>query len=173
MPPAQRPKIVKVLREFGELLLNFAIAGFVTNILGSEFRFHRDAVDWHLVIKRDLVDAAIAFALGYFVYHRWRFASAKWLWVAGICLFAQRAVRFGFEQHGPLSVLNGSKSLYWEMSGVGCLSDRSVCPDLVYTFTLLRTIFYSAGAWFCLWFRRYESAALPNLKNAILALRRT
>jgi hypothetical protein len=42
----------------------------------------------------------------------------------------------------------------------------------VYTVPLLRTAFYSGGAFFCLWFMKYESTALPTLGKAILALRR-
>lgn len=151
-------------------LLNFAIAAVLTNFLRNDFRLHHESPA-AFVMKEYAMNAAIAFALGYFVYRRWRFESAKWVWLAGLCLFATRAVIFWIGQHGPLNTIHGSTSLYWEMSGVGCFSDRAMCSELVYTFPFLRTMFYSAGTFSCLWFRTRESTALADLKKAVLALR--
>jgi hypothetical protein len=87
--------------------------------------------------------------------------------------FSQRALRFWLDQHGPLSAINGGGSVYWEMSGAGCPSDKQSCFDWsIYTILFVRASSYSAGAWFCEWFRKYELMALPNLKKAALALRR-
>ena len=165
--------LAKLLRQAGEFLLNLVVAAVFTSVLRADFRLHRGRSSAAFLIVEYAINAAIAFALGYFVYRGWRLESAKSVWAVGLCLFAQRAIRFRLEQHGPLNAIHGSTSLYWEMSGVGCLVDRSICSDRVYTLILLRTAFYSCGAWFCMWFRQRESAALPNLMKAILALRRT
>lgn len=169
----QRTTPVRLLWYIGEFVLNFAVAALFTNLLRDNFRLYHGASSSALLMKDYMLNAAIAFALGYFVYRRWRFESAKWVWIAGFCSFAIRATIFWISQHGPLNAIHGSTSLYWEMSGVGCLSDRSICSEMVYTFPFLRTVFYSAGAFFCVWFRPREFTALPDLKRAILALRRS
>lgn len=92
--------------------------------------------------------------------------------VAGMLLFAVTTIHFWIVQHGPLSTVNGNVSVYWEMSGIGCLSGRARCTDFASTLILLRTAFYSGGAWLCVWFKAHEAAALPNLTKAILSLRR-
>jgi hypothetical protein len=163
----------RVLRAIGAYLLNFAIAAVFTNALRNDFILRRGASATGFLLRNYAFDAAITLALGYFVFRRWHWESAKWVWIVGVCLFLQRAVRFWLEQHGPLNAIHGNVSLYWEMSGVGCLSDRAICSELIYTETLVRTIFYSVGALLCMSLRQHESDALPSLKKAILSLRRS
>jgi hypothetical protein len=69
--------------------------------------------------KQEWLNAAASFGLGYSVYRLWQPPSAKWVWVAGLCWFAQRMVRFWLEQRA-FSVLGGGHTIYWEMSGFGC-----------------------------------------------------
>jgi hypothetical protein len=165
---------VKWLFAGGEFFLNFLIAAIVTDIVASPFHFQpsRNAIGTY-VLRKDCLDAAAAFCLGYFVYRRWKWNSAMWVWVVGLCWLGQRTALYWFTQHGPLSGLHGSWSVYEHMSGFACAFDSQSCWDwAVYALLFLRTTFYSAGAFLCLLFRRHESAALPNLKKAILALRR-
>jgi hypothetical protein len=158
----------------GLFLLNCAVALLGTAMLASGFRIAWDskAITASL-LKETIVDGAVAFGLGYFVYRRWQWASSRWVWLAGLAWFGQRVIGFYIEQHGPLNALHGSIPVFGEMSGSRCASDSRSCIDwIVYTLAFLRTAFYSAGAFFCSWFKDHESTALPAVKKAILALRR-
>jgi hypothetical protein len=172
MLPAQPMTAARVLRAIGAYLLNFVVAVAFTNALRNDFILRRGASTTGFLVRDYVLIASITLALGYFVFRRWHWESAKWVWIAGVGLFLQRAVRFWLEQHGPLNAIHGSVSFYWEMSGVGCLSDRSRCVDFGFTEMLVRTIFYSIGALLYMWFREHESAAPPSLKKALLSLRR-
>lgn len=159
------------VRLAGLFLLNCLLAVYATAPFVSLVRLPRETPNF--VLKQEFAESVIAFVVGYFVYRRWRWTPAKWVWLAGLCWLSQRALRVWLDQHGPLSAIHGSRSVYWQMSGGGCPYDRESCLDWgFYTILFLRAVFYSAGAWFCAWFRKYELAALPNLKKAILALRR-
>jgi hypothetical protein len=142
----------KFLRVSGVFLLNVLSASIVSGMLASPFE-HFDRNSIHATILRiDLINAIAAFGLGYFVYRRWRSAASKWVWIAGLCWFAQRAVRFWYEQRtfSVIHVYQGT-SIFWEMSGNGCEFNFQSCSDFIgYTIPLLRTTFYSLGA-FCCW----------------------
>jgi hypothetical protein len=130
------------LRAAGLFLLNAVVAVLGTAIIESPFEHyaHVSSLRASLLIM-DLLSAAFAFGVGYSVYWRWRPAASKWVWIAGVCWFGQRAVL----------PLDGHHVLIWEI-----YATNSVFPDFerlgkwsLYTLPLLRTIFYSAGAYCC------------------------
>jgi hypothetical protein len=129
--------------------LNVILACVATNILTSPFDHGQVLNISQMIWKTTWLDALAAFGLGYSVYRWWKTPSAKWVWVAGLCWFAQRAIRFWWRQR-TFSVLGGGHSIYWEMSGFGCDFERESCRDwALYTLQLLRTVFYSVGALSC------------------------
>jgi hypothetical protein len=155
----------RISRSVGLFVLNCALAAFVSGIVISPIRYHQRTFEAFLV-ESGLVESIIAFGVGYFVYRRWQWSQAKWVWVAGVCWFSQRAVLFWLSQHGPLSAIHGSHSVFWEMSGKGCSFNAESCHDRWdYTLPCLRAIFYSIRSWFCSWFQ-HEAAALLILKRA-------
>jgi hypothetical protein len=66
----------------------------------------------HLLME-DFFTAAVAFGLGYCVYRRWQPSASKWVWVAGLCWFGQRA----------LLMLDGRHGAIWEVSGITSVFD--------------------------------------------------
>jgi hypothetical protein len=89
-----------------------------------------------------LLDVTVAFGLGFSVHRRWRLAQWKWIGAAGVCWFASGAFRLWAE---------GSRAVYREMSGIGCVYGMSVAGCtyyLLFTGISLRLLSYSAGA-FC------------------------
>ncbi len=93
---------------------------------------------------------------------------SKWVWVAGLCWFAQRAARFWLEQRA-FSVMMSGHTVYWEMSGFGCGVDIESCRDwALYTLQLLRTGFYSVGALCCSYMGGRE---LVLIKSALLGMK--
>jgi hypothetical protein len=136
----------KTVRAVGMFVLNLLLAVVFTNQLASPLlRFDVHSIQTSIV-KLDFLNAAVAFGLGYFVYWRWRPVSAKWVWVAGVCWFAQRALLLLFEQRS-MGVLYRDSAVYWRHFGINCGGDFEACRDwLGYTIPSLRTAFYSAGA---------------------------
>jgi hypothetical protein len=60
-----------------------------------------------MALTEDFLSAVVAFGLGYFVYRRWKSASSKWVWLAGLCWFAWGALLTLDGKHG---------SILWEAS---------------------------------------------------------
>jgi hypothetical protein len=144
--------VVKWLRIAGIFLVNLVVAAFGPATIGAEIHIH--AYDWaNRVLIEDIRSAGIAFVLGFFVYYFWKTPSSKWVWVAGVVWFTQRAVAYWESQH-YLRVLFHSGSALEKMSGYN-YSEQSLYDWSVYTLTSLRTVFYSAGAFLCWYlFRR-------------------
>jgi hypothetical protein len=79
------------------------------------------------------------------VFYKWRSAPAKWVWIAGVLWFAWEAVPLRPGER--YSVLAAQPSF---MAKVQVMFNPVNNPSLfVYVFVLVRTIFYSAGAWIC------------------------
>ena len=107
-------------------------------------------------MAQNVAESVVAFLLGYIVTRKWRRAESRYVWIPVVVWFAQRSVAFWFENR-DLGVLHGYHSIFWEMSGVGCSSDRGACIDwIVYTLPLLRGVFYSAGAYGFRYLAEYE-----------------
>jgi len=94
-----------------------------------------------LLLKEDLLSAAVAFALGCFVY-KWQ-PPSKWVWVAGFFWFGLGAL---------LVLARGSTTIYQELSGIGCVynvTNDSCSNYFLFTVPSLRAVSFSAGALFC------------------------
>jgi hypothetical protein len=156
--------MTRAARAIGLFLLNVVIASIATNVLVAPFaRIDVNAIA-SSILKRDFLNAVAAIALGYFVYHRWQPVSSRWVWLAGIFWFGRRAFAFWLEQRA-VSVMYQGHTIYWEMSGAGCNFDMQSCHDwIVYTLPLIRTTFYSAGAFYCSYVRKH---GLPRIFSGL------
>src|SRR5437588_2773329 len=85
------------LRRAGVFLLNFVLASVTAAVLVSPFHFHTDSVN-EVILKSFILSAAGAFVLGYLVRNQWPEIASNWVWVAGLLLFGQQAVRIWLEQ---------------------------------------------------------------------------
>jgi hypothetical protein len=142
-------RAVSLLRTGGAFLLNFAVATMGVGILESPFiRYvHLFPVSKASILRGDLLTSALAYGAGYSVYARWEPISAKWVWLAGL----------GWLGTLVLLMLDGRHGTIWEISGTATSLDFHNFSDLDfqnfsnwtgYTLPVLRTLFYSAGA-FC------------------------
>jgi hypothetical protein len=153
----------KTARAIGAFFLNLLLALVLTGALDYPFiHFDPHSIQTSIV-KQDMLDAVAAFGLGYFVYRRWKPVSARWVWVAGLCWFAQGALLLWLEQRS-MGVLYRSNTIYWRHFGISCSSDLfETCRDWIdYTLPLLRTFFYSVGAWCCWLIERPGSSMIPG-----------
>ncbi len=132
------------------------LGNVVTAIMGSTFftseiyRVFPTTTPWGALRKETILSALAAFGLGYFVYYKWRPASSKWIFVAGLTWLGWGALTFWLGERN-LRVVSADRSIYWDLSGTGCNDfDGQSCLDYInYTLVSLRTIFYSAGAFCC------------------------
>ncbi|MBZ5608774.1 MAG: hypothetical protein LAP38_10975 [Acidobacteriia bacterium] len=162
----------KLVRGAGVFALNMLIALVVTEVVVFPFKHFNVETRRESILREDFLSSVAAFGLGYVVFRRWRTSSSKWVCLAGLCWFGWGAIQAWIAQQAAASVLYRSHVDLWRMSGMGCY-DFASCRDwLDYTLPLLRTVLYSAGAFSYAWLGKYESAALPGLKKAILSLRR-
>lgn len=133
------------VRGVGAFVGNFLAAAFGTAVFTSEwsyvFRVHSAA---EALRKEYVISAVFALALGYFVTWKWRLASARWIWTAGALLFGAAAIAF-WRQH--VSVVTGEPTLL-------AVAQRIIGPsylmrETIFAIILMRTLFYSMGAWLC------------------------
>jgi hypothetical protein len=162
-----RMTAAKTVRAVGMFFLNLLLAAVFTDQLTSPFvRFDTHSIEGS-IFKLNCLNAAVAFGLGYFVYWRWRPVSAKWVFIAGFCWFAQQALLLWFEQRS-MGVLYRDSAVYWRHFGINCGGDFEACRDwLGYTIPLLRTSFYSGGAWCCSLIERPRSSFVTKRLAAI------
>src|SRR5580692_10733044 len=80
------------IRGVGAFLLGLLIAAIGTAVAEAPFYSFRPTMPTMLRMSYPL-DAAIAFGLGYCVYHRWRLAQWKWVGAAGVCWLGLGAFR--------------------------------------------------------------------------------
>jgi hypothetical protein len=150
---------IRSVRAVGFYLLNLVVAVIGTKVVEDPFdRFvHFSERTSVVVLKADFLTSIVAFALGYLVYRRWQPASAGWAWVAGACWFGL----------GALHILGGRQgTMLWEISRSPFPLDiNSFVNWSKFTVPLLRTIFYSAGAFCC---SHIEGQRLTMIKDAML-----
>jgi len=96
------------------------------------------------------LSATIAFALGYFVFYKWHSEPGKWIWALGVVSFAERSLMFWLGVR--YSVLAEAPSLHMVLSEMFALRVDS----FIYVLLLVRTLFYSIGAWACWWWIRRQ-----------------
>jgi hypothetical protein len=140
-------------------LLNLLVAVIGTKIFEAPFDHfvHFSDRTSAAVLKADLLTSTVAFGLGYLVYRRWQPASARWAWVAGACWFGLGALHILGERPG---------TMLWEISGSRFPLDIDNFVNWSkFTLPLLRTTFYSAGAFCCL---HIEGHRLTIIKDAML-----
>ena len=131
------PVMVRRFRAAGIFLLNFVLASVTTAVLISPLDvFHSSSAN-EGIFKEFTLSAVGAFVLGYLVRDQWPRIASKWVWVAGLLLFGQQAVRVWFEQR--------NFTVYFtNMIGIDCYPEG--CREgFLCTLIFLRTIFYSAG----------------------------
>jgi hypothetical protein len=135
---------------FQEELSNIFHAKTITEMLHQEYA----------------LSAIVAFALGYFVYFKWHSAPGKWICIAGVLWFT----------HGALSVWHARYSFATGEPSFGTVCYQMFGPaygidSLVYVPTLVRTAFYSIGAWGCWAAQAYGWSPFAYLKARLNALR--
>jgi hypothetical protein len=162
---------MRMLRPIVIVLGNIVTALIGTAILESDL--------WHIVpstavstlnAKEYVVSTFIPLALGYFVFWKWRYPAAKWVWIAGVVWFGQRALLYWVSE-APSRLLGVRHSVFREMSGIGCINGEWLsCNDFLgYTVLCIRIVFYSAGAWCCSiwrWPRKDGGSGEPATGNA-------
>jgi len=125
---------------------NFLTAGIGTVMITEEFHPLLRRVGWPVrFLIEDCLDAAVAFLLGYFVFFKLKTRSAKCIWTVGAGMFLWRAIHVwvvrDYENIADcFTPCFGVASSLWP-SG-------SVLETCTYTIILIRTVFYSLGA-FC------------------------
>jgi len=96
------------------------------------------------LFRMSFLDVTVPIVLGYYVYYKRHLAQWQWVGVAGVCWFGLGVFRLW---------AGGSAAIYREMSGLGCVYDRSVIGCTYYpllTSLSLRAVAYSVGALCCL-----------------------
>jgi arginyl-tRNA synthetase len=143
-----RGSAARAVRASGAFLGNLLTATIGPAILGEgiALRIHVRAWNQRMFLA-DFISAAIAFGLGYFVFYRWKFRSSKWIWAVGVCWFAWRAVPIWFGD--PILRRLAPRTVLWELSGNSERPDLESFETWTYTTALLRTVFYSLGAFSC------------------------
>lgn len=159
--------MLKWLRVAGIAFVDLLIAVMGTTIIDSEI--HGRAYDRaKMILIEDIRSAVIAFALGFVVYYLCRNRSSRWVWVAGVIWFAQRSLIYWSSQRDLRAVLHSGHSVYWEMSGAGAAANldiQSMGDWAGYTLPLLRTVFYSLGAFLCAYLFQRGWAGWPILSS--------
>lgn len=135
------PRTRQALIPAAWFVLHLLVAVFATRMVESQLPFLLHLVDRrNLVLMEDCRGAAIALLSGYLAGLRWEPRIGKWTWVAGLSIFGWHA----------LPALLHHDSLNIEFSGGACLSNpaSSECSNwMLYTLPLVRTVFYSIGAY--------------------------
>ena len=127
------------LRAVGVFLGNLITAMIGTAIVTTEaFSIFHPKMD-RMLLFDDCFSAIVSFGLGCFVYYKWKFASAKYVWLVGTCLFGLRATHIVTGYHGTLFA-----EVFGRVSDIPNVEDWSS-----FTIPLVRTSFYSIGAFFC------------------------
>lgn len=123
---------------------HFLTAMITTNIFDNELGrvLHFSTV--RAILQREYAfNVTIAFALGYFVFYKWRSEPGKWIWVVGVVLFTEQSLSIW--RQAPHSVLAGGTSLLTVWSEMFGLRVDTIMNALM----LVRTVSYSFGAWTC------------------------
>ena len=116
-------------------------------MFASEFRYIARAHTMRGLLVREYVLSAILCSLiGYLVFWKWRSTPGLWVWLAGVALFVYRAILLWMAPH-PLFL-----SVLADRPNLAAVARRMFEPPYVINTTvfavmLIRTIFYSAGAW--------------------------
>lgn len=125
------------------------LAGLLIAILGTAvvdapiYAIARPAMP-RLLRMSYLLDLVTPLGLGYCIYKKWRLPQWQWVGAAGCGWFCLGVYRL---------LTAGSIAIYRDLSGLGCVYDRSLVGCTYYPlFTVLsfRAVSYSAGVLCCL-----------------------
>jgi hypothetical protein len=126
-------------RAVGVFLGNLLTAMLTTAIVTTEAaNIIHPKLD-RMLLFNDCFSAIVSFGLGYFIYHKWKFASAKFVWIVGAFVFGLRATHVVIGYHGTLFA-----EVFGRVHDIPNYEDWSL-----FTMPLVRTGFYSLGAFFC------------------------
>lgn len=158
---------IKLLRAAGLFVGNFLTATIATNVFASEFsHIYAPRTIAGALHREYVLSAILALPLGYFVFYKWHWSEAKWVWVAGAIWFAERVISLGHERPSVLSVPPSVLDVARNMFDPPYAAGRTL-----YAFILIRTFFYSVGAWTCSCEMKYGGSSLSILKKCLNALR--
>ncbi len=129
----------------GALIVGHLLTAMLgTAILDSEIYhlFHPPTLAGSVRLE-DGLSASIAFGLGYVVFYKWESRFSLWIWLIGAFWFGQQAIRAYFDPglHG--------ETIFWEFVSPKFGGRERLENWLTYTIPLVRTVFYSAGAFCC------------------------
>jgi len=141
------------LFSFGLNILNAAIG---TDMMQTVFWNPQGFVAsrWSL-IQFDVVTSTVAFVLGFLVQWVWKPDTAKWVWTAGLIWFVLGAITSTGDVGSFLPELVPRESAF----DVRNSDDENIVMHwITLTMPLLRTIFYSLGAFTCSALRHRNSS---------------
>jgi hypothetical protein len=150
---------IQIARRGASLVSHVFAAVIGTAILENSFAGY--TASRAAVLKADFINAALALALGFFVYLTRPRAAPKWTWVVGVSWFIWGVFLFARGRlHG---------TIFWELSWYDADFDvQNPSNDFyswhsfenwgTYTLPLLRTVFYSVGAYGAAIVKHYHSA---------------
>jgi hypothetical protein len=142
-------RLIWIIRIAAIFVFNLLLAAWVTTVIVEPFNHGFDISDLPQMIRKGLILSAVAaFGLGFSVFWTWRRSESKWVWVVGVGLFAERAFRLWIEQRGMF--FGSPHTVLGQLSGSDCSATfiQSCNDALGYSYPLVRTVFYSLGA-FC------------------------
>ncbi|HLX43460.1 MAG TPA: hypothetical protein VKR43_08495 [Bryobacteraceae bacterium] len=150
----------KLVRVSGAYLLNLLQAVFGTVIIESALYrvlpIHPKTREM-LLLKEDLFTTTIAFLSGFIVCWKWKFTSAKWVWLIGVCWFGARALILPHV---------GVRAIWSQFSGIACVTDPAGLTCMNWfetTLPLFRTVFYSLGALFGSWTKKSGPESMESM----------
>lgn len=111
-----------------------------------------------LILSKEFV---VTFALGYLSYLIWKSTTAKWVWIAGLCWFGQRAVVLWTNQSAVRAMTGSHGAFPLLYPGP---DPQSSSDWITYTLVFLRTVFYAGGALLC---SRFGGTATLDAEQAL------
>jgi hypothetical protein len=144
--------VPKPLRITGLFLANLFAAVVGTSMMDSGIVLYvlRPKTWKGALLAEELVSAVVAFGLGYFAYRTLKSATAKWVWVVGFCWFSQRILSLWLDQRMVRALTGNHGIALWGLPwGDASLDPRGFEIWISYSLPFVRTVFYSAGAFFC------------------------
>jgi hypothetical protein len=144
---------MKLLRIAGLFLANLFAAVFGTAVMESGIAlkiFHPKTLNGSLLAE-EFTSSIVAFVLGFFGYRFLKSATAKWVWIAGLCWFGQRVLGLWLDQSAVRTLTGDHGIAIWGLPWSHPRPDDSLGLSIWTGFTLpfLRTMFYSGAAFCC------------------------
>ncbi len=154
------------------MVVHFFAAVLIPNFFSSDFsHIFPQRTPTAIVYREYAISGVVALALGYFVFYKWRSSTAKWIWVVGALWFAWEAVSIWQGQAHPYSVLTVQARPSLLSVALHMLRSLQPLRQAMSALMLVRTLFYSIGAWVC-WFSIKDGGApFASLRHSLRSLR--